>query len=134
MDSTTVSTNLTYIGSYQSDSPDGQLKQAFGVMSPINLETFDPMYRFDLDLGFAVIPSNFWILTTAGDGTGISAIVTMSCLLSGSDQQLFFLSREPYLVPPVTFDALVAQTKRAITNYDEFNITTVQQAQGISAY
>ena len=33
---------------------------------------------------------------------------------------------------PVTFDSLVAQTKRAITNnYDEFNITSVVQAQGI---
>lgn len=134
VDSSTDSTNVTYIGSFQTDSPEGPLSQAFGVMSPINLETFNPMYRFDLDLGFAVIPSNFWILTTAGDGSGISAIVTMSCLLDGSDQQLFFLSRKPYFVPPVTFDALVAQTRRAITNYDQFNITTVQQAQGWCGY
>jgi lipocalin len=134
VDATSSKTNVTYIGSFQDESPEGANNQAFGNMLPVDTDTFDPLYRLDLDLGFAVIPSNFWILTTAGDGNEISAIVTMSCNLTGGDQQLFFLSRKPYFVPPVNFDTLVAETKRAITNYDEFNITTVYQGQGWCDY
>lgn len=133
-DATNLETNVTYIGSYQNGSPEGTIAQAFGSMFPSDIETFDPLYRFDLPLGDFVIESNFWVLTTAGDGDDISAIVTMSCLIDGSDQQLFFLSRKPYLVAPVTFDSLVDQTRRAITNYDEFNITTVYQGQGWCEY
>ncbi len=99
-------------------------------MTPVNLETFNPMYLLNLDLGFAVIANNFWILTTAGDGETISAIVTLSCGTYGSDQQIFFLSREPYFVPPVTFEYLETQARRAITNYDEYNITVITQANG----
>jgi hypothetical protein len=132
IDSTNTYTNLTYIGSYQDSNPDGEIAQAFGNMSPLNLDTFNPLYKLDLDLGFAIIPSNFWILTTAGDGDDISAIVTMSCVTpDNTDQQLFFLSRKPYLVPPVTFDSLVANVKRAITNYDQFDIVSVTQQQGM---
>jgi hypothetical protein len=135
VDATNVATtNLTYIGSFQDQSPSGDNSQAFGNMIPLDVENFDPLYRFDLDLGFAVIPSNFWILTTSGDGNEISAIVTMSCNLTDGNQQLFFLSRKPYFVPPVTFDTLVAQTQRAITNYDDFEITTVYQGQGWCDY
>jgi hypothetical protein len=135
IDSTNTYTNLTYIGSYQDSNPDGEIAQAFGNMSPLNLDTFNPLYKLDLDLGFAIIPSNFWILTTAGDGDDISAIVTMSCVTpDNTDQQLFFLSRKPYLVPPVTFDSLVANVKRAITNYDQFDIVSVTQQQGWCDY
>lgn len=135
VDSTKVATtNVTYIGSFEDGSPEGDNAQAFGNMIPLNVDTFDPLYRFDLDLGFAIIPSNFWVLTTSGDGNDISAIVTMSCDLTDGNQQLFFLSRKPYFVPPVTFDTLVAQTRRAITNYDDFNITTVYQGQGWCDY
>jgi hypothetical protein len=128
------STNLTYIGSFNDESPEGANSQAFGKMIPQDVVDFNPLYRLDLDLGFAVIPSNFWILTTAGDGDDISAIVTMSCNLTDSDQQIFFLSRKPYFVPPVTFDTLVSQVRRAITNYDDFDITTVYQGQGWCDY
>jgi hypothetical protein len=126
---------LTYIGALQTGSPSGPVTLAYGNLFPSNFQTFDPLYRFDLDLsplfGFPFIAkSNFWVLTTAGDGTDISAIVTMSCDLNGGDQQLFYLSREPYFVPPVTFDLLESQVKRAILNYDQFNISGYFQAQG----
>lgn len=97
-------------------------------MSPINLETFNPLYRLALDVG-VIVTSDFWILTTAGDGNEITAIATMSCV-SGTDQQIFFLSRKPYLVSPVTFDYLESNVRRAITNYDDFDIVSVTQAQG----
>jgi hypothetical protein len=121
---------VTYIGAYQDTQPYGKLSTAYGKMTPVNLETFNPMYLLNLDLGFAVIANNFWILTTAGDGETISAIVTLSCGTYGSDQQIFFLSREPYFVPPVTFEYLETQARRAITNYDEYNITVITQANG----
>lgn len=134
IDSTQIDTNLTYIGSYQDSNPSGDVAQAFGKMSPINLETFNPIYRLTLDLGFAIIPANFWILTTAGDGAEITAIVTMSCVTSGTDQQIFFLSRKPYFVSPVTFESLESNVRRAINNYDEFDIVSVTQAQGWCNY
>jgi hypothetical protein len=140
-DATNTRTNLTYIGSFQSttgcfsDCPSGAQTQAFGVVSPKDLTNFDPPYRLDLDLGFAIVPSDVWILAAAGDGTTISAIVTSSCSLPPFDQpsanqQVFFLSRQPYLVPPVTFASLEFMVRRAITNYDAYNITTVYQQQG----
>jgi hypothetical protein len=125
-----MSTNVTYIGSLQKEQPYGNITQAFGKMTPIDIVNFNPLYRLDLDLGFAVIPSNYWIITTAGDGKEISSIVTMSCSLEGSDMQLFYLSRKPYFVPPVTFDLVESQVKRAINNYQDFTINAVVQAEG----
>lgn len=131
IDATNTYTNVTYIGSYQNGSPDGTNSMAFGNLSPLNFDTFDPVYRLALDLGVTVV-SNYWVLTTAESDGEITAAVTMSCLPTNTDQQIFFWSRKPYFVPPVTFDALVAQTRRAIDNYDEFNIVPVVQSQGIS--
>lgn len=127
-----MNTNLTYTASFFYGSPDGANTQVNGVLSPLNFDTFDPLYRLELDFGFQVV-NNFWVITTAGSGTDsseITAIVIMSCYLTGEDQQIYFLSRKPYFVPPVTFDGLVSQVRRAITNYDEFVIVSTVQAQG----
>jgi len=113
-DATKSNTNLTYIGSFQDittcfdDCPSLTQTQAFGVVSPQDLTNFNPPYRLELDLGFMIITSDVWILAAAGDGTTISALVTSSCNLPPfpEHQQIFFLSREPYLVPPVTFASL----------------------------
>lgn len=129
IDATNINTNLTYTASYQYGSPEGENTQVNGVLSPNNFETFDPLYRLNLDFGFPVPVNNFWIITTAGDSE-ITAIVIMSCYADGNDQQIYFLSRKPYFVPPVTFDFLVSQVRRAITNYDEFVIVPTVQAQG----
>jgi hypothetical protein len=134
INSKNINTNVTYIGSYQNSNPDGVNAMAYGNLSPLNLETFNPLYRLDLDLGFQIVSSNFWILTTAESNNEISAIVTMSCELTSTNQQIFFLSRKPYLVSPVTFDTLREQVQRAITNYDSFDIVPVTQAQGWCDY
>lgn len=124
-----MNTNLTYIASFQYGSPEGANTHVEGVLSPLNFETFDPLYRLELDFGFPVV-NDFWVITTAGSNNEITAIVIVSCYLTGTDQQIFFLSRKPYFVPPVTFDTLVSQVRRAITNYDEFIIVPTVQAQG----
>jgi hypothetical protein len=133
IDETNIATNLSYIGSYQRSSPDGIDNQAYGKMIPLNFETFDPLYKLELNVG-VIVTSNYWIITTAGSDGEITAIVTMSCELSDTNQQLFFLSRKPYFVPPVTFDYLASQVQRAITNYDQFNISAVLQQQGWCDY
>ena len=129
-----TTTNLTYTASFQYGSPEGENSQVFGNMIPLDTESFDPLYRLDVTFGFTTFPNNFWVLTTAGNGNEISAMVMMSCTLEDEDQQLFFMSRKPYFVSPVTFDTLVAQTKRAITNYDDFNMSAVYQEQGWCEY
>lgn len=45
--------------------------------------------------------------------------------------QIFYLSRQPYFVAPVTFATLEAKAKRAITNYDQFEILGSVHAQGM---
>jgi hypothetical protein len=100
-------------------------------MVPSNLETFDPLYRLTIDFSFGSISSDFWVITTAGDGKEISAIVTMSCNPQGSDMLLFFLSRKPYLVAPVTFDLLESQVRRAINNYQDFKMNGIIHSQGM---
>jgi len=133
VDRTNIATNVSYIGSYQLNSPEGANRMAFGTLSPLNFDTFDPLYKLELDVGI-IVKSNFWILTTAGSDGEITAIVTMSCELSGTNQQIFFLSRKPYLVPPVTFDYLASQVQRAITNFDQFDMAPVLQQQGWCDY
>jgi hypothetical protein len=133
-DPSSLSTNLTYIGSYNVEQPSGANKQAFGTMINANPETFDPLYRLTINFDFGSISSDFWVITTAGDGKEISAIVTMSCNTTGSDMLLFYLSRKPYFVAPVTFDLLESQVKRAINNYDEFTMNSIIHAQGKELY
>jgi hypothetical protein len=134
-DSSMEDTNVTYIGSYQVKQPDGLNKQAFGKMTPLELETFNPLYQLDLDLGFAIIRNNFWILASASDSSGeITAMVTYSCGTDNTNAQLFYLSRYPYLIDPLTFSTLEGKVKRAITNYDEFNVIAVTQQQGWCEY
>lgn len=134
IDATNMNTNVTYIGSYQVNQPYGTVQMAYGNMIPQELETFDPVYRLDLDLGFAIIPNDFWILATAGDGNGITALATYSCGTDGTNAQVFYLSRQPYLIDPVTFSSLESKVKRSITNYDEFKIVSVTQQQGWCNY
>ena len=78
----------------------------------------------------------FDVLATDGDeaGNNITSLVTYSCPDSGTDSQMFFLSRKPYFVPPTTFDSMAALAANAIANFDDHQFTLVKQAQGWCNY
>lgn len=82
------------------------------------------------------ITSNFYFLATDGDsvGNGITAVVTYSCPDSGTDSQMFMLSRKPYFVHPTTFETLAAKANAAVNNFDKHAFTLVKQMPGWCDY
>jgi len=128
-----------YTGSYNNLQPKGANSQANGVLQPWNLDTGNPLFKLELDLGFVIANASFWILAAQGAAPGdVSALVTYSCDLplgANNNAQLFFWSRLPYFVPPVTFDSLSTLARRAISNFDDFlPMQQVPQQQGWCDY
>lgn len=136
---------IDYFGGFTSDGPRGPRSVATGELLAIDdtspFADLDPLYQLQL---FFTLPdgtrfvfgdSDFWIVGAAGDGTTDSAIITYACPRDlSSNTQMFFLSREPFLVPPVTFDVLDNMARQAISNYDDFTLLQVPQQQGWCDY
>jgi hypothetical protein len=138
-------TVIDYFSNYQFREPRGAPTYATGFFEPIDATSpfldLHPPYRLQL---FFTLPDgerfvfgdgDFWVLAAAGDGSTTSAIVTYTCPRDGSDNaQIFFLSRQPYFVPPVTFDVLDNLARQAISNYDEFEMLQVPHQLGWCDY
>jgi len=133
-----------YIGSYNELQPRGRPKEAVGELLPLDLDGgVDPaLYNLQLSAnGFVFSDGLFWVAAAAGDGTTTSAMVTYTCPKEGAaimdNAQIFFLSRQPYLVPPVTYDSLANLARRALgaESFDAFGeLLMVPQQQGWCDY
>ena len=137
-DASSTSTNLAYLASYNLDNqPYGPATKAQGAFYPTasNFSSAAAPYLLEVPAGSG-FTSNFWFLATDGDenGDNISSLVTFSCPDSGTDSQMFILSRKPYFVPPTTFDSMAALASKAVTNFDDHHFTLVKQAQGWCDY
>lgn len=138
-DPSNLESNITYIGSFQENYDlTAEPEVAYGQLVPKDLETLDPPYVLTLYLAPRFSVTNyFYILATAGsssDPDDISAAITYSCGTDGTNAQLFFLSRQPYFVSPVTFASMEGLARRAINNYDNFNMTYYLQEPGWCNY
>ena len=138
VDPSSTSTNLDYLAAYNLDNqPYGPSTQAQGAFYPksSNFSSSDAPYLLEVPAGSG-ITSNFWFLAADGDekGNNITSLVTFSCPDSGTDSQMFILSRKPYFVPPTTYATMAALASKAVTNFDDHKFTLVKQAQGWCNY
>ena len=137
-DNTSTATNLDYLASYNSDNqPYGPSIRAQGAFYPVsaNFSASEAPYLLEVPVGSGVM-SNFWFLATDGDASGnhITSLVTLSCPGTGTDSQMFFLSRKPYFVAPTTFYSMATLAAQAVTNFGDHNFTLVKQAKGWCNY
>merc|ERR1711871_326569 len=134
------STDRSYTGAFSKTTtnqatPNVNWTQANAELLAADLDTFNPPYK--LQFPYPGVPANdFYIAATDGDGTpsGISAIVTYVCPPGVNNSQMFYLSRMPYFVPPVTADRLAAKAAQAISNAPDIQMDLVAQGQGWCNY
>ena len=134
------STDRAYTGSTNAinatqTTPNVNATEAHATLITADLNTFNPPYK--LKFPFPGVPANdFYIAATDGDGTpeGITAIVTYVCAPGMNNSQLFYLSRAPYLMAPVTAGRLAAKAGAAIGNFADIQMDLVSQAQGWCDY
>lgn len=53
-DASSKTSNLTYTASFQNNEPQGPTTQVFGLMRPIDLEGFNPLYSLDLAISNSI--------------------------------------------------------------------------------
>lgn len=125
---------MAYLASFNIKYPTGTNQGAEGTLTAVNPTKNDPAYILKL---FG-ISADFWFITTDGgdtSGNNPTALVTLSCdKATKKDAQLFFLSRQPYFMNPVTYNSLMSKTKSAINNFDDFNLIPLTQVNGWCYY
>ena len=137
-DPSDITTDLAYLSHYNKDNqPYGKPTDAVGAFYPkgSDFSAEQAPYRLEIPAGSGIM-SDFYFLATDGDsnGDGINTMVTFACPDTGTDSQMFILSRKPYLVAPTTFDTISALAAQSITNFDDHQFTLVKQMPGWCNY
>ena len=132
-----VYTGATFASSPAQTTPNVNLTKYEATLVAADLKTFDPPYKLKFPFPGAV-PNPFYVAATDGDGTrggGITAVAFYACDGGGgNNSQLFYLSRAPYFMPPVTVKRLAAKVAKAIGNAPEIQMDLVAQAAGWCDY
>jgi hypothetical protein len=131
-----VYTGATFASSPEQATPNINLTKYKATLVAADLTTFDPPYKLLFPFPGAA-PNPFYVAATDGDGTpgGITAVAFYACDGGGgNNSQLFYLSRAPYFMPPVTVKRLAAKVAKAIGNAADIQLDLVAQAAGWCDY
>ena len=134
-------TNRTYEGAtfainQSQTTPNVNQSKATATLIAADLTTFNPPYKLLFPFPGAS-PDPFYIAAVDGDGTpqGITAVAFYACDGRGSNNtQLFYLSRAPYLMAPVTVKRLMSKAAKSIGNLGQIQMDAVTQAPGWCNY
>ena len=129
-------TGATFASNSSQTTPNINLVKYTATLVADDLKNFNPPYQLQFPFPGAQ-PNPFYIAATDGDGTpeGITAVAFYACGAGGSNNtQLFYLSRAPYFMTPVTVERLAAKVAHTVGNHADIQMDLVAQGAGWCDY